>query len=98
MHRHKEVNGLMKNKLGGRIMTKFVALRLKLYIYKTFSGSGARKCKGVKKSMVKKMLDFDDYKQCLLAGQNTFRMFQNRLYKIHMIEVNKVALNRDDDK
>ena len=96
-----KVIGLMKNGLGGRIMTKFMALRPKLYIYKTLSGSRSKKCKGAKKSMVKKMLDLDDYKQCLLAGQNIFRkqlMFQNRLHKVHMIEVNKVALNRDNDK
>ena len=35
-------------------MTKFVALRPKLYAYKTFSRGGDKKCKGVKKFVVKK--------------------------------------------
>ena len=43
-------------------MTKFVALRPKLYAFKTLSGSGDKKCKGVKKCVVKKTLNFDDYK------------------------------------
>ena len=63
-----KVIGLMKDELGRRVTAKFVALRPKLYMYKTLSGSGNKKFKGVKKCIVKKMLHFDDYKQCLLAG------------------------------
>ena len=37
---NKKVIGLMKDELGGRIMTKFVELRPKLYAHKTLSGSG----------------------------------------------------------
>ena len=58
----------MKDKLRGSIMTEFVALRPKLYAYKTLNGTGGKKCKGVKKCIVKKMLDTEDYKQCLFAG------------------------------
>ena len=54
-------------------MTEFVALRSKLYTYKMLGESGDKKCKGVKKCIVKKTLDFKDCKQCLLAGWNTFR-------------------------
>ena len=68
MEVNKKVIGLMKDKLGRRIMTEFMALRPKLYAYKTLGGSGDKKCKGVKKCVMKKMLDFKDYKQCLLAG------------------------------
>ena len=39
--------GLMKDELGGRVMTEFVALRPKLYVYKTLSGDGDKKCKGI---------------------------------------------------
>ena len=46
---NKKVIGLMKDELGRRIMTEFMLLRLKLYAYKTLSGSGDNKCKGVKK-------------------------------------------------
>ena len=56
---NKKVIGFMKDKLGRWIMTKFVALRPKLHAYKTLGWSEDKKC------AVKKMLDFEDYKQCL---------------------------------
>ena len=102
---NKKVIGLMKDELGGRVMTNFVALRPKLYAYKTLSGGGDKKCKGVKKCVVKKMLDFDEYKHCLFtkAGQREIvyqkqLMFWNRPHKVYTFRVNKVALNRDDNK
>ena len=97
----KNATCFMKVELGGRIMTKFVTLRPKLYSYKTLSVSGDKRCKGVKKCIVKKTQDFEDYKQCLLAGQNTFRkqlLFWNKLHEVNTTEVNKLALSRDDDK
>ena len=91
----------MKDELGERVMIEFMALRPKLYAYKMLSGSGDKKCKGVKKCVMKKTLDFKDYKQCLLAGQNAFRkqpLFQNKLHKVHTFEVNQLALSRDEEK
>ena len=64
---NKKVIGLMKDELGGKIMTEFVALRPKLYSYKKLDGSEDKKdkkCKGIKKCVVKKTLTFEDYKTC----------------------------------
>ena len=52
---------------------------------------------------MKKTLAFDDYKNCLFNPTNgsTFQMaimFRNKKHEVHTVEVNKVALNRDDDK
>ena len=55
---NKKVMGLMKDELGGKIMTEFVALRPKLYSYKVLEGSEDKKCKGIKKCVVKKTLTF----------------------------------------
>ena len=60
-----------------------------------------KKCKGVKKCVVKKTLTFDDYKKCLENGQNVYReqlLFQNKDHDVFTSRVNKIALNRDDDK
>ena len=46
-------------------------------------GVGIRSAGGVKYCIVKKTLNFDDYKQCLLVGQKAFRkqlLFQNKLH------------------
>ena len=98
---NKKVIGLMKDKLGGAIMTEFVALRPKLYSYKKLDGSEDKNCKGIKKCIVKKTLTFDDYKTCLFSNSTEYRsqlMFRSAKHEVHTIEVNKVALNRDDDK
>ena len=63
--KNKKVIGLMKDELGGTIMTEFVSLRPKLYSYKKQDGSEDKKCKGIKKYAVKKTLTFEDYKNCL---------------------------------
>ena len=98
---NKKVIGLMKDELGGKIMTGFVALRPKLYSYREIDGSEDKKCKGIKKCVVKKTLTFEDYKTCLFSDSTEYRsqlMFRSAKHEVHTIEVNKVALNRDDDK
>ena len=92
---NKKVIGLMKDKLGGRIMTEFVALRPKLYTYKMLSGSRAKRCNGVKKCIMKKTLDFEDYNRMHLGSS---LLFWNKLHEVHTIEMNMLALSRDDNK
>ena len=57
---NKKVIGLMKDELGGKIMTEFMALRPELYSYKKLDGSQDKKCKGIRKRIVKKTLTFED--------------------------------------
>ena len=98
---NKKVIGLMNDELGGKIMTEFVALRPKHYSYRELDGSEDKKCKGIKKCVVKKTLTFEDYKTCLFNDSTEYRsqlMFRWSKHEVHTIEVNKVALNRDDDK
>ena len=44
---------------------------------------------------------FEDYKRCLFEGINIHRnqmMFRSKKHKIKTLEVNKLALSREDDK
>ena len=91
----------MKDESGGKIMTEFVALRPKLYSYKRIDGAEDKKCKGIRKCTVKKTLTFEDYKNCLFNSNVEYRsqlMFRSIKHNIFTLKVNKVALNRDDDK
>ena len=65
---NKKVIGLMKDELGGEIMTEFVTLRPKMYAYKIGSAE-SKKCKGIKKCVIKNTISFEDYKNCLLSGE-----------------------------
>ena len=90
---NKKVIGLMKDELGGAIMTEFVALRPKLYSYRKLDGACDKKCKGIKKCVVKNTLSFEDYKNCLLANSgDVYRsqlMFRSSKHEVHTIQVNK---------
>ena len=65
---NKKVIGLIKDELGGEIMTEFVTLRPEMYAYKTGSAE-SKKCKGIKKCIVKKTISFEDYKAWLFSGE-----------------------------
>ena len=98
--KNKKVIGLMKNELGGEIMSEFVALRPKMYAYKVGSKE-LKKCKGVKKCVVKKDIKFEDYKRCLLTREMEHRLqltLISKLHRISTIETNKLALSSEDDK
>ena len=95
---NKKVIGLMKDELRGDIMSEFAVLRSKLYSFRKTDGSEDKKCKGIKKCVVKKTLSFEDH---LVNSGDVYRsqlMFRSTKHKVHTIEVNKVALNRKDNK
>ena len=67
---NKKVICLMKDELGGKILTEFVALRAKKYAYRKKDKEGEEKsCKGTEKCVVSEGLTFDDYKTCLFDGE-----------------------------
>ena len=98
---NKKVVGLMKDELGGSIITEFVALRPKSYSYRTDDLVELKKLKGTKKCVVKKMLGFDDYKKCLFEKEKVLKLqqrFKSENHTVYTECINKVAPSCDDDK
>ena len=60
----------MKDELGGKIMPEFVALRSKLYVYRQLDNKEDKKCKGIKKCVVKETISFNDYEDCIFDSES----------------------------
>ena len=91
----------MKVELGGKIMTEFVALRLKTCSFLTDDCEEDKKAKGTKKCVIKRRLKFNDYKDCLLNNQIVLKSqqrFKNESHDVYTEEINKIARSGDDDK
>ena len=70
---NKKVVGMMKDECGRKHITKFVGLRSKLYSYELEGGQVEKKCKGVKKNVVRNEITIADYEECLFSKQPQFR-------------------------
>ena len=98
---NKKVIGMFKDEVAGKQITHFVGLRPKLYSFKIEDEKELKKCKGIKKNVIKKELDFESYVNCLFTGEKemrTMKIIKSEKHDIYSKEVNKVALSSQDDK
>ena len=99
--KNKKVIGLMKDELGGKIIMEFVALRPKTYSYLTDDCKKDKKAKGTKKCVIKRMIKFGDYNNCLLIGEVVLKSqqrFKSKGHDVYTENINKIALSSNDDK
>ena len=99
--KNKKVIGLMKDELGGSITTEFVTLRPKTYSYLTDDCKEDKKAKGTKICVIKRMIKFNDYKNCLLKDEVILKSQQRFISKkrdVYTENINKIALSNNDDK
>ena len=99
--KNKKVIGLMKDELGGKVITEFVALRPKTYSYLTDDCKEDKKAKGTKKYVIKRMIKFNDYKNCLLKDEvilKSQQRFRSKGHDVYTENINKIALSSNDDK
>ena len=98
---NKKVIGMFKDEVAGKQITHFVGLRPKLYSFKIENCEGVKKCKGIKKNVVKKGINFEDYVKCLFSGEKqmmNMKIIRSENHDIYSKEINKVALSADDNK
>ena len=99
--KYRKVIGLMKDELGGKRITEFATLTPKTYSYSTDDGKEDKKAKGTKKCIIKRMIKFNDYKNCLLKDKVLLKSQQRFISKKHDVyteNINKIALSNCDDK
>ena len=92
---------MFKDELGGKIMKEFCSLRVKTYTYLMGDDSEMKKAKGVKRCVIKRRLMFENYKDSLLNNKTIMRSqlrFKSDHHNVYTEEVNKIALNSNDDK
>ena len=97
---NKKVIAMFKDELGGKIMKEFCALRAKTYAY-LMDDSKKKKAKETKKCIIKRRIMFENYKDSLFNNNTILRSqlrFKSDLYNAYTEEVNKIALNSNDDK
>ena len=108
--KNKKVLGKFKDEIGGKIMTKFVALSAKTYSFLIDEYTDEdyeknrivnRKAKGTKKCVVKRETLFNNYLDSLLKNKVLHRSqqrFRSDHHKVYTEEVNKIAQSSNDDK
>ena len=107
--KNKKVLGKFKDEIGGKIMTKFVALRGKTYSFLIDEYTDEdyeknrivnKKAKRTKKCVVKREILFNNYLDSLFKNKVLYRSqqrFRSDHHKVYT-EVNKIALSSNDDK
>ena len=91
----------MKDELGGKIITEFVTLRPKTYSYLTSDCKEDKRAKGTNKCVIKRMIKFNDYKNCPLKDEVILisqQRFINKKHDVYTENINKIALSNNDDK
>jgi hypothetical protein len=99
---NQKVIGQFKDECGGpqAAISKFVALRPKVYAYEQAEGSSDRKSKGTKKSVTKD-LNLDHYKDTLFNHTIIHReqcSIQSKAHSVYTQRQNKIALSPFDSK
>ena len=95
---NKKVPGMFKDEAGGKQILEFVGAESYSYRMKEFE---EKNVKELKKAVVRKSIKFEDYKKCLLDGQEIHRtmiIIRSHQHEVYSERVNKVALSREDDK
>ena len=98
---NKKVVGKFKDECYGRPITEFVGLRPKMYSILRANGDNIRKAKGVVRTVVKKDLRHELYKQCLDEQKEMKHkqiVIRSRGHQMGVYEQNKTSLSPLDTK
>ena len=82
--------GLMKDELGGKIITEFVVLLPKTYSSVTDDDKNDKKAEETKKCVIKRILKFNDYKNCLFKNEIILKSQQRFKSEAHCVYTEEI--------
>ena len=90
----------MKDECAGTPIAEYIGLRSKLYSILRADEQVIKKAKGVKKYVIKKQINFENYKDALFNKQYTHKinMLHSMHHNIYGLTVNKTILSPLDTK
>ena len=99
---NKKVIGKMKDECAGTPIAEYIGLRPKLHSVLWADEQLIKKAKGVKKYVIKKQINFENYKDALFNKQKYTHKMNNMLRSVHHniygLTVNKTTLSPLDTK
>ena len=97
---NKKVLGKFKDEVNGKVITRFVGLRPKMYAV-DIGGVVKKRAKGVQRAVLKQQITIDDYISALTADKaqiNTMNAIRSQVHVLTTVQLRKVSLNKSDDK
>ena len=98
---NKKVIGKFKDEAAGVPICEFVGLRSKMYSYIKDNQKGGKTAKGIKKNVIKKDIQHENYKETLFNNKQMYHKMKTIRSESHQLgsyEINKVSLSCFDDK
>lgn len=98
---NKKMIGKMKDECGGKPTAEFIGLRSKMYSYTLGDGGCTKKTKGIKKSVVKKDIKHECYRNVLHNNtqvKHKMKTIRSVKHQIGSYEINKTSLSCFEDK
>ena len=96
-----KIPGYFKDELCGKEMTEFIALKSKMYAYKTEQDDEIKKLKGINRTAVERDVKFSDYYDSLISKKSYHHTVRNLIsdkHDIYLKEEDKLGLDPFDDK
>ena len=97
----KKVIGKFKDELNGKIMIELCNPMTKTCAFITDNDTEIERAKVTKKSVIKHMLTFENYKESVLKNKTILRSqlrFKSDDHNIYTEEINKIAIRNNDDQ
>ena len=98
---NKKVIAKFKDESPDEVISEFIALRSKLYSYVTNDLNEVKKCKGIKKNVIKNEISFEEYMKVLIEKipiEKQMNVFRSRSHQLFTEKITKVALDGMDQK